>query len=177
MSLPKIVSRDQWLVARKELLAREKVFTRQRDALNADRRRLPIVEVDKEYVFEGPEGRATLLDLFARRRQLIVGHFMFDPSWEDGCPSCSAWADEVSDGCSSTCTLATPRSRTCRGRPSRRSSATRQRRVGLFPGTRRTAVTSTTTFTSRSTSRWRRLSTTADRARPTGGLGGAQGPS
>jgi len=98
MSLPKIVSRDQWLVARKELLAREKVFTRQRDALNADRRRLPIVEVDKEYVFEGPEGRATLLDLFARRRQLIVGHFMFDPSWEDGCPSYSAGADEVSDG-------------------------------------------------------------------------------
>jgi predicted dithiol-disulfide oxidoreductase (DUF899 family) len=97
-NLPRIVSQDEWTSARKELLAREKQFTRQRDALSADRRRLPMVRIEKEYVFEGPEGKASLIDLFEGRRQLIVGHFMFDPSWEGGCPSCSAGADEVSDG-------------------------------------------------------------------------------
>jgi predicted dithiol-disulfide oxidoreductase (DUF899 family) len=98
MSLPNAVSRDEWLVARKELLAKEKQLTRQRDALNAERRMLPMVAIEKDYVFEGPNGKASLLDLFEGRRQLIVGHFMFDPSWEDGCPSCSAGADEVSKG-------------------------------------------------------------------------------
>jgi predicted dithiol-disulfide oxidoreductase (DUF899 family) len=98
MSLPDIASRDEWLTARKALLAKEKELTRQRDALNAERRRLPMVEIDKDYVFEGPDGPASLLDLFEGRRQLIVGHFMFDPSWDDGCPSCSAGADEVSRG-------------------------------------------------------------------------------
>jgi predicted dithiol-disulfide oxidoreductase (DUF899 family) len=98
MSLPDVVSRDEWLAARKELLVREKAFTRQRDALSADRRRLPMVRIDKEYVLAGPDGPAPLLDLFQGRRQLIVGHFMFDPSWEDGCPSCSAGADELSSG-------------------------------------------------------------------------------
>ncbi|MDQ1420247.1 MAG: hypothetical protein QOJ52_2209 [Acidimicrobiaceae bacterium] len=98
MSLPDVVSRDEWLAARKDLLANEKAFTRQRDALSADRRRLPMVRIEKEYAFTGPDGPATLVDLFAGRRQLIVGHFMFDPSWEDGCPSCSAGADELSSG-------------------------------------------------------------------------------
>src|SRR5207245_2750317 len=98
MTLPKIATRDEWLTARKELLAKEKELTRQRDALNAERRRLPMVKIDKEYVFEGPDGKANLLDLFDGRRQLIIYHFMFDPNWEDGCPSCSAGADEVSDG-------------------------------------------------------------------------------
>ncbi len=98
MSLPKIASRDEWLTARKALLAKEKEQTRRRDALNAERRRLPMVRIEKDYVFEGPEGRVGLLDLFEGRRQLIVGHFMFDPRWEDGCPSCTAGADEVSDG-------------------------------------------------------------------------------
>jgi predicted dithiol-disulfide oxidoreductase (DUF899 family) len=98
MSLPKVVSRDEWLTARKELLAKEKELTRQRDALNAERRDLPMVEIDKDYVFEGPDGKASLVDLFEDRRQLIVRHFMFDPSWDDGCPSCSAGADEISDG-------------------------------------------------------------------------------
>jgi predicted dithiol-disulfide oxidoreductase (DUF899 family) len=98
MSLPKVVSRDEWLAARKELLAREKEFTKQRDALNAERRRLPMVSIDKEYVFDGSDGKASLLDLFDGRRQLIVGHFMFDPGWEDGCSSCTAGADEISDG-------------------------------------------------------------------------------
>jgi predicted dithiol-disulfide oxidoreductase (DUF899 family) len=98
MTLPEITSRDEWLAARTELLAREKELTRQRDALNADRRRLPMVEVTKPYVFKGPDGEARLTDLFEGRRQLILGHFMFDPDWEDGCPSCTAGADEVSDG-------------------------------------------------------------------------------
>ena len=98
MSLPPVVSRDEWLVARKALLAREKEFTHRRDALSAERRRLPMVEIEKEYVFEGPDGKASLLDLFEDRRQLIVGHFMFDPSWDDGCPSCTAGADEISKG-------------------------------------------------------------------------------
>ncbi|MDQ1380039.1 MAG: hypothetical protein QOJ71_758 [Actinomycetota bacterium] len=98
MSLPKIVSRDEWVAARKALLDKEKEQTRRRDALNTERRELPMVEIDKDYVFEGPHGNASLLDLFEGRTQLVVVHFMFDPSWEDGCPSCTAGADEVSTG-------------------------------------------------------------------------------
>ena len=98
MSLPQIATRDEWLAARKALLVKEKELTRRRDALNAERRMLPMVEIDKDYVFEGPDGRASLLDLFEGRRQLIVGHFMFEPDREDGCPSCSAGADEMSPG-------------------------------------------------------------------------------
>jgi predicted dithiol-disulfide oxidoreductase (DUF899 family) len=98
MSLPQVVSQDEWLTARKELLAKEKELTRQRDALNAERRMLPMVKIDKDYVFEGPNGEASLLDLFEGRRQLIIGHFMFDPGWDEGCSSCSAGADEVSNG-------------------------------------------------------------------------------
>ena len=98
MSLPEIATRQEWLAARKELLAREKEMTRARDALNAERRRLPMVQITKPYVFHGPDGEASLLDLFEGRLQLILGHFMFDPEWEDGCPSCSAGCDEVSDG-------------------------------------------------------------------------------
>ncbi len=95
LNLPNVVSRDEWLAERKKLLTKEKELTRARDALNAERRRLPMVEIDKEYVFEGPEGKATLLDLFEGRRQLVVYHFMFDPSWDEGCPSCSLLADNV----------------------------------------------------------------------------------
>jgi predicted dithiol-disulfide oxidoreductase (DUF899 family)/ketosteroid isomerase-like protein len=94
-SQPEVVSRAEWLVARKDLLAREKEFTRQRDAVNAARRRLPMVKVDKDYVFEGPNGRVTLAELFEGRRQLIVYHFMFDPSWSEGCPSCSFLVDNI----------------------------------------------------------------------------------
>ncbi|MEU5364479.1 DUF899 domain-containing protein [Streptomyces sp. NPDC005925] len=95
MSLPDIVSRDQWRVARQDLLAREKEATRARDALNAERRRMPMVEVEKEYVFEGGDGRASLLDLFDGRDQLVVYHFMFAPEWESGCRSCSAFLDQI----------------------------------------------------------------------------------
>ena len=98
MNLPQVVSREQWLEERRRLLVREKEMTRARDELNADRRRLPMVRVDKDYVFEGPDGQAGLLDLFQGRRQLVVQHFMFDPSWDEGCGSCSAGADELSEG-------------------------------------------------------------------------------
>ncbi len=94
MSLPQVVTREEWLVARKELLVKEKALTRARDALNADRRRLPMVEVTKAYAFAGPDGRAGLVDLFEGRRQLIVDHFMFDPTWDEGCASCSGRVDQ-----------------------------------------------------------------------------------
>jgi predicted dithiol-disulfide oxidoreductase (DUF899 family) len=94
MSLPEVVSRDQWLVARKALLIEEKQATRARDALNEKRRRLPMVEIEKDYVFAGPDGKVSLLDLFEGRRQLIVDHYMFDPSWDDGCPSCAGRVDQ-----------------------------------------------------------------------------------
>ena len=81
MSLPDVVSREQWLEARRRLLAREKEFTRSHDTLNADRRRLPMVKVDKEYVFQGPDGQVTLAELFGDKRQLIVQHVMFGPDW------------------------------------------------------------------------------------------------
>jgi predicted dithiol-disulfide oxidoreductase (DUF899 family) len=97
MSLPEIVTREQWLAARTEFLAREKAFTRARDALNAERRRLPMVRVDKEYTFESTHGRSGLAELFAGRRQLIVQHVMFDPAWEDACPGCTAGVDETPD--------------------------------------------------------------------------------
>lgn len=89
----RIVSRVEWLAARRAFLAREKDFTRQRDALSAARRDLPWEKVEKTYVFDGPDGRETLADLFAGKSQLIVYHFMFAPEWEEGCKSCSFWAD------------------------------------------------------------------------------------
>jgi predicted dithiol-disulfide oxidoreductase (DUF899 family) len=98
MSLPKIATRDEWLLARKDLLAREKELTRRRDELNVERRQLPMVEIEKEYVFDGPNGHVRLIDLFEGRAQLIVYHFMFHPEWEDGCPSCTAGTDELSPG-------------------------------------------------------------------------------
>src|SRR5207249_5573526 len=86
---PKVVSREEWLVARKKLLAKEKQLTRQRDAIAAERRQLPWVKVEKNYVFDSPSGKTTLADLFDGRSQLIVYHFMFGPEWQEGCPSCS----------------------------------------------------------------------------------------
>ena len=92
---PQIVSRDEWLAARAVLLVKEKEATRARDRLNAERRRLPMVEMDKDYRFEGPEGTVRLPDLFDGRRQLIIYHFMFDPAWDDGCPSCTNLVDNT----------------------------------------------------------------------------------
>ena len=95
LDLPKPVSRAEWLIARKELLEKEKEFTRQRDALSLERRKLPIVKLEKEYIFDGPRGFVALRDLFGSRRQLIIYHFMFDPEWEEGCKSCSHFMDNA----------------------------------------------------------------------------------
>src|SRR5207248_10317192 len=98
MALPDVVSGEGGLAARKELLAKETDLTRKRGALNIERRNLPMVEVTKDYVFEGPHGDVGLADMFDGRRQLIIYHFMFDPSWDEGCPSCTAGTDELSAG-------------------------------------------------------------------------------
>jgi predicted dithiol-disulfide oxidoreductase (DUF899 family) len=98
MSLPRIASREEWLEARKGLMAEEKALTQRRDALNIQRRELPMVEVTKDYTFECLEGTVHLEDLFEGRPQLIVYHFMFHPDWDDGCPSCTAGVDEVARG-------------------------------------------------------------------------------
>ena len=89
----KIVAHNQWMAARKALLAKEKKFTKLRDQLSAQRRALPWEKVEKQYVFEGPDGRQALAELFDGRSQLIVYHFMFGPDWNAGCPHCSHWAD------------------------------------------------------------------------------------
>jgi predicted dithiol-disulfide oxidoreductase (DUF899 family) len=93
MELHKIVSHDEWLMARKAHLADEKAFSRARDALSSKRRELPWEKVEKNYVFDGPDGKETLVDLFGGKSQLIVYHFMLGPDWEEGCPSCSLLAD------------------------------------------------------------------------------------
>ena len=88
--------RDEWRAARLALLEREKELTRLRDDLAAERRRLPWVRLDKQYEFDGPDGRVQMRDLFGGHRQLIVYHFMFGPGWGEGCPLCSFWADSFS---------------------------------------------------------------------------------
>ena len=99
MKLPQVVSQDDWQVAHERLLVKEKEVTRARDALAAERRRLPMVEIEKDYVFESPDGKASLLDLFDGRRQLIVYHFMFAPGapgWPSaGCDGCSLFVDNI----------------------------------------------------------------------------------
>lgn len=95
MSRPRIVSRDEWLAARNALLVKEKELTRARDALSAERRRLPMVRIDKDYVFEGPDGKAKLPGLFEGRRQLVLYHFMFGPSQTEGCDGCSMVVDNM----------------------------------------------------------------------------------
>ena len=89
----KVVSSEKWMAARKKLLVKEKQLTRLADKLSKERRALPWEAVTKEYVFEGPDGRQTLAELFDRRSQLVVYHFMFGPDWDAGCPHCSRWAD------------------------------------------------------------------------------------
>jgi predicted dithiol-disulfide oxidoreductase (DUF899 family) len=92
-SNPTVVSPAEWTAARKELLRKEKELTRLRDELSRQRRELPWEKVEKQYVFEGPKGKQSLADLFGKRSQLIVYHFMFGPGWKEGCPSCSFLAD------------------------------------------------------------------------------------
>src|ERR1700755_3237428 len=93
MQSHQVVSRPEWIAARKAHLDHEKEFTRARDRLSEERRALPWVKVDKAYVFDGPAGKVTLADLFKGRRQLVAQHFMFAPDWNEGCKSCSFWAD------------------------------------------------------------------------------------
>ena len=88
-----IVSREEWIAARKAHLAHEKEYTKARERLNEERRALPWVKVDKNYVFDGPDGKVSLADLFKGRSQLVVQHFMFAPDWNEACKSCSFWAD------------------------------------------------------------------------------------
>lgn len=88
-----IVSRDEWLSARKDFMVKEKEFTRLRDELSTARRNLPKVKIDKDYRFQGPNGEASLGELFAGKSQLVIYHFMMGQGWEEGCPSCSFWAD------------------------------------------------------------------------------------
>jgi predicted dithiol-disulfide oxidoreductase (DUF899 family) len=94
-NLPDVVSPEEWLVARRELLAKEKEVTRLRDQINAERRRLPMVRIEKDYRFEGPDGEVGLADLFDGRPQLVMHHFMYGPDWDDACSSCSSAADQI----------------------------------------------------------------------------------
>jgi predicted dithiol-disulfide oxidoreductase (DUF899 family) len=92
-----VASSKEWLAERKKLLAHEKELTERRDRVNAERRRLPMVKIEKEYTFEGPQRKQSLRDLFDGRRQLIVYHFMFDPKWDQGCPGCTGYVDSLGD--------------------------------------------------------------------------------
>jgi predicted dithiol-disulfide oxidoreductase (DUF899 family) len=94
---PKIVSQGHWLARRKKLLAHEKALTKQLDRVNAERRRLPMVKIEKDYVFNGPHRKQSFKDLFDGRRQLIIYHFMFDPAWDKGCPACTGYVDALGD--------------------------------------------------------------------------------
>jgi len=94
---PSIVGRDEWLIARKTLLEHEKELTKHRDRINAERRRLPMVKLEKEYTFEGSNGSAKLIDLFDGRTQLIIYHFMFAPEWEKGCMGCTDYVNALGD--------------------------------------------------------------------------------
>jgi len=98
MALPDVVTRQQWLEARTRFLDLEKQATRERDALNAQRRRLPMVRIEKEYLLDGPDGPVPLTALFGDSRQLIVQHVMFGPDWDAACPGCTSGIDEMSDG-------------------------------------------------------------------------------
>src|SRR6185437_6957577 len=95
INFPEVVTREQWIAARKELLKKEKELTHLRDQVNAERRRMPMVKIDKDYTFESTQGSTNLNGLFENRRQLIVYHFMFDPAWDEGCPGCSFIADNI----------------------------------------------------------------------------------
>ncbi|MFI5375456.1 MAG: DUF899 domain-containing protein [Candidatus Rokuibacteriota bacterium] len=95
MTTHRVVSHEEWIEARRRHLAREKELTRLRDQLAQERRELPWEKVDKHYVFDGAKGKESLIDLFEGRTQLVVYHFMFDPSWEEGCKSCSFWIDNL----------------------------------------------------------------------------------
>jgi predicted dithiol-disulfide oxidoreductase (DUF899 family) len=95
----RVVPQKDWLVARKKFLVKEKKFSKLRDALNLERRKLPWVKIEKEYIFAGPNGKVTFADLFGGKNQLIIYHFMFGPGWKEGCEHCSFWADHFDGVC------------------------------------------------------------------------------
>ena len=97
VAAPAVVSPEVWRAQRLALLEQEKALTRFKDQVNAERRRLPMVKIEKDYQFDGPTGRVSLLDLFEGRRQLIVYHFMFDPTWDEGCGGCTGFVDALGD--------------------------------------------------------------------------------
>ncbi len=130
-NLPEVVSREEWLAARKDLLTKEKELTRARDRLNADRRRLPMVRIDKPYTFEGPDGTVSLLDLFDGRPQLVMHHFMFGRTGTRDARAAHR-PPTGSAGCGS-CTCATPRSSRCHGRPTPSSPRSGSGWAGQFP--------------------------------------------
>ena len=163
MSLPKIVSQEEWTAARRELLEKEKDLTRQRDRLNTERRELPMVEVTKPYEFEGPGGTRSLLDLFEGRPQLIVYHFMFHPEWDDGCPSCTAGTDELSPGFIEHLNTRDTTYALVSRAPWPSSSGGRPRRAGRSRGTPPTTATSATTSAPPST---RHVATTSTTTAP-----------
>src|SRR5437763_10822293 len=148
-----VVSEAEWLVARRDLLTREKEFTRQRDALSAARRELPMVSVEKDYVFEGPDGKETLADLFDGRSQLIVYHFMFGPDWDEGCKSCSYLADHFDGANWHISRIAMSRSLRSHEHRCRNSKPTRNVWAGASNGCHRRATISTSTITSHSPKR------------------------
>jgi predicted dithiol-disulfide oxidoreductase (DUF899 family) len=94
---PPIVSHEHWLSERKKLLAQEKELTKHYDRVNAERRRLPMVKIEKNYLFDAPGGELSLKELFEGRRQLVIYHFMFDPAWEKGCPGCTGYVNSIGD--------------------------------------------------------------------------------
>ena len=96
-AMPKIVPADEWLAERLQLLTREKELTRQYDRVNAERRRLPMVKIEKDYLFDGPQGKKSLRELFGTCHQLIIYHFMFDPAWDKGCSGCTGYVDALAD--------------------------------------------------------------------------------
>src|SRR5713101_6844494 len=145
-----VVSPKEWIASRKELLQKEKEFNKQRDELSRQRRELPWERVEKQYVFDGPNGKETLADLFDRRSQLIVYHFMFGPGWAEGCPSCS-FLPIISTAAWFTSRIATPRWSWFRARPRTRSKRSKNAWDGASSGCRlsRTTLTATTTCRSR----------------------------
>src|SRR5262249_34138063 len=140
----KIVSEQEWLTARKGLLAKEKEFTRARDRLSAERHALPWVKVDKPYVFDTREGEKSLAELFGDKSQLIVYHFMLAPGWKEGCPSCSYLAIILTE-LPFISPIATWRLLWSRGRHSSRSRPSGSAWAGAFPGCLRAGAISTST--------------------------------
>ena len=151
-----IVSPEQWIPLRKELLRKEKELTRLRDRLNAERRELPWVRVERNYFFEAPGGKVSLTDLFGGRSQLVIYHFMFGPDWKEGCPSCSFVSDHIDGALAHLAARDVTMVMVSRA-PLAKIEAFKKRMGWRFGGCRHTAAISTLTSTFRSRrTRWHR---------------------